>query len=136
MGSVFLLSPDLQWGCPRAFKVGTGSVEVQAIQERPQRRVRDENSPPAAAHVRQRDQLAPPAVVRDEGKDFWRDPVDGRENVLDGLGDNEQLRRVLHKYVDPNRKPCQFSRRTPCLMCSLYLVLGQGRRDPARFGFE
>ena len=44
------------------------------------------------------------AVVQDKRKDFWRDPVDGGESVLGGVGHMEYFQRVRPKRVDLKRR--------------------------------
>lgn len=56
------------------FDVSVGFIDVLAIQMGPQQGMRDENCPPATAHVGQRDEISIHAVfipvVQDEGKNF------------------------------------------------------------------
>ena len=63
-----------------------------------------EDLPPSLTYVGQRDEVSiSPAQVpatRNESKDFWRDPIDWGERVLQGPNQAEDLERVPLENVD------------------------------------
>ena len=90
---------DFQGGTFLTLDVGAGFVDVREVQVGPQRGTGGECDPPARSGL---DLLAFVVVIWDERKDFWWDPGDGRERVLDGPNQTKNFRCVLLKRVQLN----------------------------------
>ena len=92
---IFSTEVDFQRRRLRTLNVGTSFVDVREVKFGPQRGTGCKCVPPDTAHVCQRDQVSISAmssiIVRDERKNFRRDPVYGCEQVLHRSDQSEQL---------------------------------------------